>query len=46
MFMYPSIKNLVFEGGGILGVTYLGVLDYLDEISVLLVRQQALLRLA
>ncbi len=33
--MYPSIKNLVFEGGGILEVAYLGVLDYLDEIGIL-----------
>lgn len=33
--MYHSIKNLVFEGGGILGVAYLGVLDYLDEIKML-----------
>lgn len=32
--MYP-IKNLVFEGGGILGVAYLGALDYLDEIELL-----------
>lgn len=33
--MFPSIKNLVFEGGGILGISYLGVLDYLDEICLL-----------
>lgn len=33
--MYPSIKNLVFEGGGILGVAYLGALDYLDELELL-----------
>ena len=32
--MYP-IKNLVFEGGGILGIAYLGALDYLDEIDLL-----------
>lgn len=35
-YMYPSIKNLVFEGGGILGIAYIGVLDYLDEIEMLL----------
>jgi NTE family protein len=33
--MYPSIKNLVFEGGGILGISYLGAVDYLDEIGIL-----------
>lgn len=27
--MFNKIENLVFEGGGILGVSYLGVLDYL-----------------
>ncbi|MDD2203241.1 MAG: patatin-like phospholipase family protein [Bacilli bacterium] len=33
--MYPSIKNLIFEGGGVLGVSYLGAVDYLDEIGIL-----------
>lgn len=33
--MYPSIKNLVFEGGGILGTAYLGALDYFDELGIL-----------
>jgi NTE family protein len=33
--MHRNIKNLVFEGGGILGVAYLGALDYLDEIDIL-----------
>lgn len=33
--MSLPIKNLVFEGGGILGIAYLGVLDYLDEVSIL-----------
>lgn len=32
--VYP-IKNLIFEGGGILGFSYLGALDYLDEIGLL-----------
>jgi NTE family protein len=33
--MYPTIKNLVFEGGGILGIAYLGAIDYLNEIGLL-----------
>ncbi|MFA5407362.1 MAG: patatin-like phospholipase family protein [Bacilli bacterium] len=33
--MYPSIKNLVFEGGGVLGTAYLGTLDYLEEAGLL-----------
>lgn len=27
--MFSNIRNLVFEGGGILGIAYIGVLDYL-----------------
>ena len=27
--MTKTITNLVFEGGGVLGIAYLGVLDYL-----------------
>jgi len=27
--MVRQIKNLVFEGGGVLGIAYLGALDYL-----------------
>jgi len=30
--MVKSIRNLVFEGGGVLGIAYLGVLDYLTRI--------------
>jgi NTE family protein len=33
--MHHNIKNLVFEGGGILSIAYLGALDYLDEIDIL-----------
>ena len=33
MFYKPS--NLVFEGGGVLGVAYLGVLQYMDEKGLL-----------
>lgn len=29
--MIRKIKNLVFEGGGVLGISYLGVLDYLYQ---------------
>lgn len=29
--MVRSIQNLVFEGGGVLGIAYLGVLDYLYQ---------------
>ena len=29
--MVNQIKNMVFEGGGILGISYLGVLDYLHR---------------
>lgn len=29
--MVRKIRNLVFEGGGILGISYLGVLDYLFQ---------------
>jgi NTE family protein len=35
ILMHHNIKNLVFEGGGILGVAYLGALDYLNEIDIL-----------
>lgn len=30
-----SIKNLVFEGGGVLGIAYLGVLDFLFQYGIL-----------
>lgn len=29
--MSKRIENLVFEGGGVLGISYLGVLQYLYE---------------
>ncbi|QXM06270.1 patatin-like phospholipase family protein [Crassaminicella indica] len=32
---YYKIKNLVFEGGGILGIAYLGVLDFLYHKNIL-----------
>jgi NTE family protein len=33
--MYHDYKNLVFEGGGVLSVAYLGAIDYLDEAGIL-----------
>lgn len=33
--MYYPINNLVFEGGGILGIAYLGVLNYLSQAGIL-----------
>jgi len=33
--MFYGIKNLVFEGGGVLGIAYLGVLDFLDQHGIL-----------
>lgn len=33
--MQGGIRNLVFEGGGILGIAYLGMLKYLDEKHIL-----------
>lgn len=33
--MFYKINNLVFEGGGVLGIAYLGVLDYLYQIGIL-----------
>ena len=33
--MRNKYKNLVFEGGGILGIAYLGALDYLNELGIL-----------
>ena len=33
--MRSKINNLVFEGGGVLGVSYLGVLDYLNSLNIL-----------
>jgi len=33
--MAGKISNLVFEGGGILGIAYLGVLDFFDQHSIL-----------
>lgn len=33
--MLYEIKNLVFEGGGVLGIAYLGVLDFLSQYGIL-----------
>ena len=33
--MIYRIRNLVFEGGGVLGIAYLGVLDYLYENNII-----------
>ncbi|MGL4736538.1 MAG: patatin-like phospholipase family protein [Cellulosilyticaceae bacterium] len=33
--MQEGIKNLVFEGGGVLGTAYLGMLKFLDENAIL-----------
>ncbi len=33
--MYHQISNLVFEGGGVLGIAYLGVLDYLYKAGIM-----------
>ncbi|ATW26858.1 patatin-like phospholipase family protein [Candidatus Formimonas warabiya] len=33
--MFYTIKNLVFEGGGVLGIAYLGVLDFLTQCGIL-----------
>ncbi len=40
--MASQIKNMIFEGGGILGISYLGVLDYLYRSG----RMQGLQRVA
>ncbi len=35
IFLIRQIKNLVFEGGGVLGISYLGALDYLFQNGIM-----------